>query len=844
VAHSLKGLGINPDDRVAICTERSLEMIIGILGILKAGGAYVPLDPASPSERLRYMLEDSAPAALLTQAHLQERFGPLPSGLGVLDLDRAFARSSQPESNLEGLCAGLDPEHLAYVIYTSGSTGAPKGVMISHRGVCNQIAALQVQCATSPQDRILQFASITFDASVEEIFSALLSGATLVLRTNDWLAGSQEFWSLVERRAITVVDLPTRFWSQIVEDRVARIPLSLRLLIIGGEAVERKALADWFAGSGYRPPLLNSYGPTEATVNTTLGAISPDSSKWGSIGRPLGNMRTYILDGSGEPAPVGVRGEMYIAGASLSRGYLNRPELTAERFIADRFSPQAGGRMYRTGDIARFLPGGNIEFLGRNDFQIKIRGYRIELGEIDARLGEQAGVAEAVVVALEDGDGQKRLVGYYTEREGWEGKLQAEKLRAGMAEKLPEYMVPAAYVRVQKMPWTVSGKLDREKLPAPDENALAAPRYEAPQSEMEVLLARVWSEVLKVDRAGRNDNFFQRGGHSLLTMRVVHLLAKQNVRVLAVDLFAHPTIASLAAKIEQQSGRMDADIPVCIRKGGGETPLFLVHDGMGELVYAPALSSSIDSGIPVYGLPAASPDQPSLRTIESMAMRMVRMIRQEQPAGPYRLAGWSFGGVLAYEIAAQLIGADEAVEFVGLLDSVYSARAEKPGDADFHDGLLALLQRQAQDQPASSGEEDLQPVISGAEPGAHGVELEILAQEFRKMPLTAGAWDHPTTGQAEQILARIRSYNASLSAYSAQSIPVPIHLFIAEDNVSLPHLGWDTVLPEDQIHAIPVQGTHLSMMADPYIQMLGQTLSEAIRSATESSRVLKATRQS
>jgi thioesterase domain-containing protein/aryl carrier-like protein len=617
-------------------------------------------------------------------------------------------------------------------------------------------------------------------------------------------------------------------------------------MIIGGEAVEPKALADWFGSSGYRPALWNSYGPTEVTVNATIGVVSPDSSKWGSIGHVLGNTRAYILDGSGEPAPVGVRGEMYIATAGLSRGYFNRPALTAERFIADRFSPEAGGRMYRTGDIARFLPGGEIEFLGRNDFQIKIRGYRIELGEIDARLGEQEGVAEAVVVALEDRDGQKRLVGYYTEREGWEGKLQTEKLRAGMAEKLPEYMVPATYVRMQKMPWTESGKLDRGKLPAPDENAFAAPSYEAPQTEMEALLARLWSEVLKVDRVGRNDNFFHRGGHSLLSMRVVHLLAEQNLRILAVDLLAHPTIAALAAKIEQQSGRIDADTPLCIRKGGAETPLFLVHDGLGELLYAPALSSYIDSDIPVYGLPAGSPDPPSLRTIESMAMRMVRMIRQEQPAGPYRLAGWSLGGVLAYEIAAQFIAVDEAVEFLGLLDSVYSAPAEKPVGAlpDSDDGLLALPQVQAQDQAASSSEEELRALISGAGPAAHEVELEILAQELRKMPFPAGAWDHLTTGQAEQILARIRSYNASLSAYAAKPIPVPIHLFIAEDNILLPHLGWDTVLPEDQIHAIPVQGTHLSMMADPYIQMLGQSLLEAIRSATESSRALKAAGQS
>jgi amino acid adenylation domain-containing protein len=413
LAHYLRELGVRPDDRVAICVERSVEMVIGLLAILKAGGSYVPLDPVSPMDRLRFMLEDSDPRALLTQAQLGEKIGKLSSGLRVLDLMDAGAWSGQPESNPKNADVGLTPEHLAYMIYTSGSTGKPKGVLIEHRAVGNQIRALQEQWQICARDRVLQFASIAFDASVEEVFGALLSGATLVLRGQDWLVSAREFWGLLEGRAITVADLPTRFWSQMVDDRAAPISSKLRLLIIGGEAVEARALVNWFEREGYRPPLWNSYGPTETTVNATLQEVKADASTWNSIGRPIANTRVYILDGQKQPVPVGTTGELYIAGAGLARGYWNRPELTAERFLEDPFAEEAAARMYKSGDLGRWLPDGAIEFVGRNDDQVKIHGYRIELGEIEARLNEHEDVKEAAVVVSEKEDGDKRLVAYY-----------------------------------------------------------------------------------------------------------------------------------------------------------------------------------------------------------------------------------------------------------------------------------------------------------------------------------------------------------------------------------------------------------------------------------------------
>jgi amino acid adenylation domain-containing protein len=492
---------------------------------------------------------------------LKQQFGRLPAVLPTVDLSDQPGWSTQPETNLDRAITGVNPNHLAYIIYTSGSAGIPKGAMIPHRGVCNQIAALQGQWRTCAQDRLLQFASVTFDASVEEIFGALLSGATLVLRSDDCLAGSQQFWHSVASAGITVVDLPTRFWGQVVQDRATQIPLSVRLVVIGGEAVDRKSLANWFAVDGYRPALWNSYGPTETTVNATLHPVSPNFLKWDCIGRPIGNTRAYILDARGEPVPLGVGGDLYIAGAGVARGYLNRLDLTAERFIADPFSQEAGGRMYQTGDIARFLPDGDIEFLGRKDFQVKIRGYRIELGEIEAQLGAREGIGEAVVTARADVEGEKRLVAYYIEREGWEGSVGAEELRAWMRQKLPEYMVPAAYVRIKEMPLTEGRKLDPTRLPAPGPDAYGVREYEEPVGETEQAVAAIWAEVLNVERIGRHDNFFALGGHSLLAMlTIARLRQRLGVEIGSDALFARPVLAPLAEWIiDQQLAAFDSD---------------------------------------------------------------------------------------------------------------------------------------------------------------------------------------------------------------------------------------------------------------------------------------------
>ncbi|KRD77783.1 hypothetical protein ASE43_20875 [Lysobacter sp. Root983] len=559
VAHYLLSQGVKPDDRVAICVERSLEMVVGLLGILKAGGAYVPLDPDYPAERLAYMLEDSAPVVLLTQATLEERL-PV-CGVPTLRWDTSEAQAllaTQPTHNPDSRAHGLTSRHLAYVIYTSGSTGTPKGVMVEHASTMSFIAGHIRLCGLERCDRVLQFASFAFDSSIAEMMPTLSVGATLVLRPRH--LSLDQFSGFLETQQISVVDLPTAFWgawARWLAETPARSPGgALRLVIVSGESVELHHLHAWHANpNAQRCRWLNNYGPTEATVNATAFALdgAADIAGMGavSIGRPVANAKVYLLSARGEPVPQGVAGELYIGGAGVARGYLNRPELTAERFVADPFSADPQARMYRTGDLGRWLPDGKIEFLGRNDFQVKIRGFRIELGEIEARLTACAGVREAVVLAREDVPGDKRLVAYVVQAAGAEPTVV--RLREALQAQLPEYMVPSAFMVLDAFPLTPNGKLDRKALPAPDGSSLVQREYEAPQGEMEKTLARIWGELLGVEQVGRQDHFFELGGHSMLVMAMMEQLRTAGLRAEVRDIFAAPTLRECAAVLRRGS---------------------------------------------------------------------------------------------------------------------------------------------------------------------------------------------------------------------------------------------------------------------------------------------------
>ncbi|NAY68404.1 non-ribosomal peptide synthetase, partial [Burkholderia pseudomallei] len=526
LAHYLRARGVREDDRVALYARRSPELLIGMLATLKAGGAYVPLDPGYPAERLTHMLLDSAPVVVLRDAAASDDvLVRLSAGTPILDLHADDERwSAQPSGNLK-LCGSHEPDvgarRLAYVIYTSGSTGAPKGVMVEHASVVNQIGALTEYLELDASDRVLQFSNIAFDASVEEIFATLSCGATLVLRTDRWLADAETFWALCGAQRISIVDLPAQFFGQLALSGRRAVPTGVRCVVIGGEAVGASALDAWFAEEGRRPRLFNTYGPTETTVSVTVHEVRGRHDDANVIGRPIANTRVYVLDAWLRPAPIGVAGELYIGGVQVARGYLNRPELTRERFIDDPFV--TGGRLYRTGDLARWRTDGSLEYLGRNDFQVKIRGFRIELGEIEAQLAKVTGVREVVVLARDSAadtdqnadlnasatanSSEKRLVAYYT------GDADVAALRAQAAQHLPSYMVPSAYVRLDAWPLTPNGKLDRRALPAPADDAYARAEYEAPQGAKEEALAAIWRELLHVERVSRHDNFFELGGH-------------------------------------------------------------------------------------------------------------------------------------------------------------------------------------------------------------------------------------------------------------------------------------------------------------------------------------------
>ncbi|WP_229287679.1 non-ribosomal peptide synthetase, partial [Burkholderia pseudomallei] len=571
LAHYLRARGVREDDRVALYARRGPELLIGMLATLKAGGAYVPLDPGYPAERLTHMLLDSAPVVVLRDAAASDDvLVRLNAGTPILDLHADDERwSAQPSGNLK-LCGSHEPDvgaqRLAYVIYTSGSTGAPKGVMVEHASVVNQIGALTEYLELDASDRVLQFSNIAFDASVEEIFATLSCGATLVLRTDRWLADAETFWALCGAQRISIVDLPAQFFGQLALSGRRAVPTGVRCVVIGGEAVGASALDAWFAEEGRRPRLFNTYGPTETTVSVTVHEVRGRHDDANVIGRPIANTRVYVLDAWLRPAPIGVAGELYIGGVQVARGYLNRPELTRERFIDDPFV--AGGRLYKTGDLARWRTDGSLEYLGRNDFQVKIRGFRIELGEIEAQLAKVAGVREAVVLAREaapdtkrhaasnensaSNSGEKRLVAYYT------GDADATALRAQAAQHLPSYMVPSAYVRLDAWPLTPNGKLDRRALPAPADDAYARAEYEAPQGAKEEALAAIWRELLHVERVSRHDNFFELGGHSLLAIGVIERMRREGLHTDVRSIFNAQTLSDLAARAQTDDRSIQA----------------------------------------------------------------------------------------------------------------------------------------------------------------------------------------------------------------------------------------------------------------------------------------------
>ncbi len=547
LARHLKKHGVGPDVLVGLCVERSLDMVVGLLGILKAGGAYMPLDPEYPKERLAFQLADTEAPVLLTQERL---LGDLPEHDGrVIRLDRDWAEiARESEANPE---SGVTAENLAYVIYTSGSTGQPKGAMNTHRGICNRLLWMQEAYKLTEEDRVLQKTPFSFDVSVWEFFWPLLTGARLVVARPGGHQDSAYLVNMIADQQITTLHFVPSMLQVFLEDLGVETCISLKRVFCSGEALPTALQEHFFARLGAE--LYNLYGPTEAAVDVTFWACERDSSRQTiPIGRPIANTQIYILDSHLELIPIGVPGELCIGGVGVARGYLNRPELTAEKFIRDPFRSEPDAHLYRTGDLARYLPDGNIEYLGRIDHQVKIRGFRIEPGEIESVLAHDPAVREVVVVAREDVPGDKRLVAYVVSSQSL--PPSTGEFRAYLQQTLPDYMIPSAYVFLDSLPLTPNGKIDRRSLPAPDRNRDELEQaYVVPCSLTEEILAGIWADVLKLDQVGIHDNFFDLGGHSLLATQVISRVREAFQMDLPLrTIFEKPTVEELTMVIMEK----------------------------------------------------------------------------------------------------------------------------------------------------------------------------------------------------------------------------------------------------------------------------------------------------
>lgn len=663
LANYLQTLGVKPDTLVGICINRCLEMMVGILGVLKAGGAYIPLDPAYPQDRLSHMLDDSQVSVLLTTENLLNQLPENKAQEICLDRDwdNLIARESQ-----KAPLSDVKSNNLAYIIYTSGSTGKSKGVMIEHNSLVNFTQTAIREYGINNQDRILQFASISFDVAVEEMYPCLTCGATLILRTDDFLTSGSGMLQKCYQWQLTVLDLPTAYWHQLASDLAMgewEIPPSLRLVIIGGEAVIPEKVRTWqtsFKDNQY-PELINTYGPTEATVVVTKCKLSESIDEATglpemTIGRPFDNVKIYILDSCLNPVLIGVPGELHIGGVSLARGYLNRPELTAEKFIPDPFN--SGMRMYKSGDLARFLPDGNIDFLGRIDHQVKIRGFRIELGEIETVLNQHPAVKEAIVIPQEYEAGDKRLIAYIVPRNAQ--SPASKELKDFLKSRLPEYMVPSGFVILEALPLTPNDKVDRKALPKPDKTNLnLEEEYLSARNDVEQKLITLWEQAFRIQPIGIKDNFFSLGGNSLMATSMVAEIEKIFDKKLSQGIFFEAsTIEDLAVILAQEE--IVRETVIKINSNGTEPPLFIIANN--GFLYQQMIGH-LDTQQPVYII------QEPLDKVPKMALHCIKQIRDIQPQGPYHLMGHSYEGLVTYEIAQQLYAQNEQIAFLGMLDT-------------------------------------------------------------------------------------------------------------------------------------------------------------------------------
>lgn len=694
--------GVGPEQFVALALPRSLEMAVGLLAVLKAGAAYLPLDPDYPADRIAFMLKDAQPAFIMTNTKAANHIPPVENVPKIVldDPELAEKLNTYPAGNPKNKdrTQPLSPLNTAYVIYTSGSTGVPKGVMIPHQNVTRLFAATEHWFRFSSDDIWTMFHSYAFDFSVWEIWGPLLHGGRLVIVPHHVSRSPEAFLRLLVKEGVTVLNqTPSAFYQFMQAEREQPDlgqALSLRYVIFGGEALELSRLEDWYnRHPENRPQLINMYGITETTVHVSyieldrsMAALRANSL----IGCGIPDLGVYVLDERLQPVPPGVAGELYVSGAGLARGYLGRPGLTSERFIADPFGPP-GTRMYRTGDVARLRADGSLDYVGRADHQVKIRGFRIELGEIEAALVQHPQLEDAAVIVREDQPGDKRLAAYVIPSEE---TFDTAELRRYAAERLPDYMVPAAFVTMKELPLTPNGKLDRKALPAPDFAAAVTGR--GPRTPQEEILCDLFMEVLHLPRVGIDDRFFDLGGHSLLAVQLMSRIREAlGVELSIGNLFEAPTVAGLAERLEMGSSQSALDVLLPLRTSGDKPPLFCVHPAGGLSWCYAGLMTNIGTDYPIYGLQARGIGQREElpKTLDDMAADYIKQIRTVQPKGPYHLLGWSLGGNVVQAMATQLQNQGEEVSLLVMLDAYpnhFLPIKEAPDDEEALIALLAL----------------------------------------------------------------------------------------------------------------------------------------------------------
>ncbi len=821
LAHRLRSGGVGPEVLVGVCLERSIEAVVGLLGILKAGGVYLPLDPAYPKERLAFMIADARTRVVLTRQALAENLSDLLADVICLDSD-AEAIDHESDANPDN---SARPDNLAYVIYTSGSTGQPKGVLVSHRAIAGHCRNAVNCYELDPSDVVLQFTSPSFDVSLEEILPALTAGGRLAIMGPE-LWHPQELRRKISQLGLTVLNLPNAYWHEMVrewtESPESESEAHPRLIVVGGDTMAPEALKMWRRSPLKSVRLVNAYGPTEATITATVydvpleaGAAAIDQRV--PIGRPLANRAIYIVDRYGQPVPIGVRGHLNIGGEGLAEGYLNRPDLTAEMFVAGPFSVAPGARMYRTGDLARYRPDGNIEFLGRSDDQVKIRGFRVELGEIEAALARHPSVREVAVLAREDVPGEKRLVAYVV------ADSSIGELHSFLLAKLPDFMVPATILPLAALPKAPSGKVDRAALPAPGRSRNTSETdFVAPRDELESQLAEIWEEVLGVRPVGATDNFFELGGHSLLAVRLFGLIEKRLGRKLPLTaVFQGATIEHLAALCRQPAAGAPAEL-VAIQPGGGKRPLFMIHPAGGQVFPYIHLARFLGADQPCYGLQSIGLEEgqePQAR-IEDMAVYYLRALRTVQPTGPYLLAGWSMGGVIAFEMAQQLLALNEGVAMLAMFDGRIPTADDSFPEQDAE--ALALVERYFGVALGSTES------LAGLPEDEQLASVLEQAKSAGLVPVELGV------SEARRFVKVLRNDLRATQNYALRRYPGRITFFKAgeasESSSVDPTMGWaDWAEGGVEVHAVP--GNHATLMYEPHVAILAEALTACLTRA-------------